>query len=126
MTLETNESSLIIKGLHSEFNLPSGNPDEFPTIVGFEENSYFEIPARLFRELVKRTIFATDTETKRYALGGVLFEITGDEITAVGTDGRRLARMQGKGNLRLMGTIHRHDHHRARKGVGFDGAIVFR
>lgn len=97
LTLETNESSLIIKGLHSEFNLPSGNPDEFPTIVGFEENSYFEIPARLFRELVKRTIFATDTETTRYALGGVLFEITGDEITAVGTDGRRLARMQGKG-----------------------------
>ncbi len=93
--METSDTSLLIRGLQSEFNLPSGNPDEFPTVVPFEESSYVELPARLFREMVKRTVFATDTESNRYALGGVLFEISGDEIIAVGTDGRRLARMQG-------------------------------
>ncbi len=97
LSFETQDNSIRISGLQSEFTLPSGNPDEFPTVTGFEETSYFEVPARLFKELVKRTVFATDTESTRYALGGVLFEITGDEIVAVGTDGRRLARMQGQG-----------------------------
>ena len=40
-------------------------------------------------------MFATDNESSRYALGGVLLELTADKITAVGTDGRRLAMMEG-------------------------------
>jgi DNA polymerase-3 subunit beta len=38
-------------------------------------------------------MFATDVESTRYALGGVLVELSDDAITMVGTDGRRLARM---------------------------------
>jgi DNA polymerase-3 subunit beta len=51
--------------------------------------------ARFFRELIRRTVFATDTESSRYALGGVLVELSATEIIGVGTDGRRLARQQG-------------------------------
>ena len=51
--------------------------------------------ARLFRELVRRTVFATDNESSRYALGGVLLELTADQITGVATDGRRLAKQEG-------------------------------
>ena len=40
----------------------------------FEEASYYEISARLFRELIRRTVFATDNESSRYALGGVKLE----------------------------------------------------
>jgi len=40
-------------------------------------------------------VFATDNESSRYALGGVLVELGDKEVTAVGTDGRRLAKMQG-------------------------------
>ena len=40
-------------------------------------------------------MFATDNESSRYALGGVLLELTPDHITAVATDGRRLARQEG-------------------------------
>jgi DNA polymerase-3 subunit beta len=43
--------------------------------------------------MIRRTIFATDVESTRYALGGVLVELTAESITMVGTDGRRLARM---------------------------------
>ncbi len=64
---------------------------------GFDEEAYFELPARAFRELVRRTVFATDTESTRYALGGVLLEVDGDTITAVATDGRRLACMKSEG-----------------------------
>ena len=45
------------------------------------------------KRLIRRTIFATDVESTRYALGGVLVELSDDSITMVGTDGRRLARM---------------------------------
>src|SRR5437667_330671 len=41
------------------------------------------------------TFSATDMESSRYALGGVLFELEPNKITAVGTDGRRLAKMEG-------------------------------
>ncbi len=97
LTFESDGSSTKVKGLHSEFNLPSMNPDEFPTVVGFEEDKYHELPARLFKEMVKRTAFATDPDSSRFALGGVLLELNGEEVLAVGTDGRRLARVQGTG-----------------------------
>src|SRR6185437_1727000 len=45
------------------------------------------------RKLIRRTMFATDVESTRYALGGVLVELTPETITMVGTDGRRLAKM---------------------------------
>lgn len=97
LTIESTENSLDFTGSHSEFHLPRANPDEFPSVVEFAEESYFELPARLFKELVKRTIFATDNESTRYQLGGVLFEMDGEQITTVATDGRRLACMHGTG-----------------------------
>ena len=45
--------------------------------------------------MIRRTVFATDNESSRYALGGVLLELGADKIIAVGTDGRRLAKMEG-------------------------------
>ncbi|MEQ1828838.1 MAG: DNA polymerase III subunit beta [Pirellula sp.] len=97
LSFETKDGTLDVQGAHSEFHLPLANPDEFPSVVEFAEESYFELPARLFKELVKRTIFATDNESTRYQLGGVLFEMEGEQITTVATDGRRLASMTGKG-----------------------------
>jgi DNA polymerase III subunit beta len=97
LSIAADDKSLDIHGLQSEFHLPNINPDTFPTVAPFEEESYFEVEARLFRELVKRTIFATDTESTRYALGGVLLDMSDDRIVAVATDGRRLAKMEGKG-----------------------------
>ena len=85
----------LVRGQRSEFQLPSENPDEFPMVAAFQEEKYHEMPARFFREIVRRTVFATDNESSRYALGGVLVELTGDQITAVATDGRRLARQEG-------------------------------
>ncbi|TWT92679.1 DNA polymerase III subunit beta [Stieleria varia] len=97
LTLETDDSGVIVRGSRSKFRLPGNNPDEFPPVGAFEEDKYHVISTRLFRTMVKRTVFATDTENSRFALGGVLLELTGDEVIAVGTDGRRLARMEGKG-----------------------------
>lgn len=93
--LEADSQGAVVKGERSEFKFPSENPDEFPAVAAFEESKFHDIPARLFKELIRRTLFATDTESSRYALGGVLLEMEQDKIVAVGTDGRRLAKMEG-------------------------------
>ena len=98
MTIETVDNNVLIKAGRSRFRLPSANADEFPRVPGFDADIYHEISTGLFKELVRRTVFATDVESSRYALGGVLLELDADKVIAVATDGRRLARMEGTGN----------------------------
>ncbi len=93
--LESDGQSSQIRGDRSQWKLPEENPDEFPNVATFKEEKFHELAARLFREMVRRTVFATDNESSRYALGGVLLEMEADKMIAVGTDGRRLAKMEG-------------------------------
>ncbi|HZZ74000.1 MAG TPA: DNA polymerase III subunit beta [Pirellulales bacterium] len=95
LRIDTTDKGTTIRGERSKFELPAENPDEFPTVASFNEQSYHELPARLLKEIIRRTVFATDNESNRYALGGVLLEMTGDKLLAVATDGRRLAKMEG-------------------------------
>ncbi len=95
LLVEADPQGTLVRGERSEFKLPGENPDEFPEVASFVDENYHELSARLLRELIRRTLFATDTESSRYALGGVLLEFSADKVIAVGTDGRRLAKMEG-------------------------------
>ena len=95
LSIDANSEKTLVTGKNSRFELTAHNPDEFPDVAQFDEENYFEINASLLKEMIKRTLFATDAESSRYALGGVLLEISDDQMTAVGTDGRRLATMHG-------------------------------
>jgi DNA polymerase-3 subunit beta len=95
LRIDSTSKGTVVKGERSEFKLNSADPDEFPAVAKFEESKYHTIAAPLFRSIIQRTEFATDMESSRYALGGVLFELEASKITAVGTDGRRLAKMEG-------------------------------
>jgi len=93
--IESDGQSTTIRGERSQFRLQAEDSAEFPTVTGFNESSYLEVPARLLRELIHRTVFATDNESSRYALGGVKLEFDEGKMIAIGTDGRRLAKMEG-------------------------------
>jgi DNA polymerase III subunit beta len=95
LTLESDKKKTWVRGQWSEFQLPAENPDEFPGVAVFQEKQYHELPARFLRELARRTAFATDSESSRYALGGVLVEFNAESIVGVATDGRRLAKQEG-------------------------------
>jgi DNA polymerase-3 subunit beta len=95
LRIDSTAKGTMVRGERSEFKLNAADPEEFPNVAQFEETKYHTISARLFREIISRTQFATDMESSRYALGGVLFELEPNKITAVGTDGRRLAKMEG-------------------------------
>jgi len=88
-------TAAVVKAPRSEFRLPAEDPLEFPAVATFPTEACFELSTPLVRELVRRTVFATDNESSRYALGGVLVELTPAGVIAVGTDGRRLAKMEG-------------------------------
>jgi DNA polymerase-3 subunit beta len=98
LEIQVEEQATLIKGAHSTFRLPSASPEEFPAVAAFDASSYHEISAKLFREMIRRTLFATDAESSRYALGGVLLEFGQEQMLAVATDGRRLAKMEGAAN----------------------------
>jgi DNA polymerase-3 subunit beta len=93
LAIESDEERLLIRGVHSEFTLPVEDSNLFPEVPDFAASSYYVIAAADLKKLIRRTVFATDVESTRYALGGVLVELTPESITMVGTDGRRLARM---------------------------------
>lgn len=95
LRIESDGQGTVVRGERSEFRLASENPSEFPSVAAFNEEKYHEVPARLFKEMIRRTVFATDTESSRYALAGILLEFDEKKIVAVSTDGRRLARMEG-------------------------------
>ncbi len=84
-----------VKAPRSDFRLPVEDPLEFPSVATFPEGRSFEVSTPLIRELVRRTVYATDNESSRFALGGVLMELLATSVIAVGTDGRRLAKMEG-------------------------------
>ena len=94
LSITADDKGIAVKGNRSEFKLPAQNPDEFPNVEEFIDEEYFEVNAMSLKELIKRTLFATDTESSRYALGGILLEFDKKTVTGVGTDGRRLAKME--------------------------------
>jgi DNA polymerase-3 subunit beta len=91
LDLQVNETALWVRSASSEFRLASEDPAEFPPVQAFDATSYHVVPAASFKEMIKRTVFATDTESTRYALGGVLMEFGTDKLTMAATDSRRLA-----------------------------------
>ena len=93
--IESDGTATVVKAARSQFRLPAEAPLEFPSVATFPADACFELATPLVRELVRRTVFATDNESSRYALGGVLIELTESGVIAVGTDGRRLAKMEG-------------------------------
>ena len=96
LCIDASADRTLITGSNSRFELSAQNPDEFPDVADFDLQDYFEVSSHVFKEMIKRTLFATDAESSRYALGGVLLEMDDQKMVAVGTDGRRLAKMEGK------------------------------
>ena len=95
--IEAENTGTQVTAGRSRFKLPAMNPDEFPDVEKFGETRYHKISAAVLKELIRRTLFAVDSESGRFALAGVLVEMEDQSIIAVGSDGRRLAKMEGPG-----------------------------
>lgn len=96
LTIETDPNTCMVKGETAEWNMPSEDPVNFPDVPVFTDDKYHEVEAGVLREMIRRTIFATaDGESGKYSMTGVMWELDGDDVRLVATDGRRLALTQG-------------------------------
>src|SRR3990167_2061239 len=71
--------------------LNSLSPDDFPVIPEFPEKKAFQLDKSIFKEMIRKTCFATSTDETRYILNGIYFMVNNNELKMVATDGRRLA-----------------------------------
>ncbi|HJO05265.1 MAG TPA: DNA polymerase III subunit beta [Acidobacteriota bacterium] len=93
MTSEAGEWLEISAG-DAYFRLVSLPTTDFPEVPASNFEAAAEIPHVLFREMIRRTLFAVTKEDVRYSLNGALLEIGGGKVRMVATDAHRLAMVE--------------------------------
>jgi DNA polymerase III subunit beta len=73
-----------------KYRLASQDVDQFPTFRSREGGPVALIAADQLADMIKRVLFAVTSDDPRYTLGGALWELSGDVLTMVATDGHRL------------------------------------
>lgn len=86
----------------SSFRMKGLPRDEFPSLPELKGDGDITLETPLFRDMLRKTLFAVSSDQTRYALTGVLVQVLASEIRMVATDGHRLAlvrvpRPAGKG-----------------------------
>ena len=96
LTISIRDTELTIKSGSAVFKLQTGDPIDFPEVPTFKSDSFIEVDSATLKDMIRKTIFCVDTDSTRYALGGVQLEIIGETITMAATDTRRLTVINGK------------------------------
>lgn len=86
LSFELDGTQILLKAPGAEYKLPTADPNEFPApqLLSTEES---QVDSETLERAIKKTVFACETDSARFALGGVRF----DEGLAIATDGRRLS-----------------------------------
>lgn len=86
------ERALVSAG-RSRFSLSTLPAGDFPSLELGEAELALEVSSSVLKRLLEKTAFAMAQQDVRYYLNGVLLEVGAHELTAVATDGHRLAKM---------------------------------
>ena len=78
----------------SYFKLVGLSEDEFPPLPEFKEDKVYTLDQVVFKEMLKKVIYASSSDETRYILNGALLSFRDEKLIAVATDGRRLALME--------------------------------
>lgn len=72
-----------------------GMPDvDFPQIPESGDLEFSDVPARVVREMIDKTLFSVCNDETRFHLNGVFFESDGASARMVSTDGHRLSKVE--------------------------------
>lgn len=89
----------------SSFELKGLPAQDFPSLPGYDETNLFSLDASVFKEMIRKTIYAASTDETRYNLTGVLFameeEAGRSQVRMVATDGHRLAMVVRKADGKI-------------------------
>tara|TARA_B100000003_G_scaffold31882_2_gene25955 strand:- start:737 stop:1840 length:1104 start_codon:yes stop_codon:yes gene_type:complete len=90
VSLEVTPKDIVIKSGKSKFRVSALNPDDFPIITD-DISDYMKIDSEALLKLVNSTSFSMGYQDARHFLNGLFIEFSQNNITAVATDGHRLA-----------------------------------
>ena len=82
---------LEVRAGDSYFRLVALPVGDFPEVPKTDFSGAVELPHAVFREMIRRTLFAVTKEDVRYSLNGALLEIGDGTLRMVATDAHRLA-----------------------------------
>lgn len=85
------ENNINIKCSSSEFTIVGLPPDEFPNIGEIESNYRILLSKDIFKEMIKKTVFAASIDESKGIIVGALIEIEENSINMVALDGFRMA-----------------------------------
>ena len=85
------ENKVTLKSGRSRFTLTTLPASEFPAVDEEPDTFSITMGQSKLRELLDSTSFAMAQQDVRYYLNGMLFEVAGDYLRVVATDGHRLA-----------------------------------
>ncbi len=85
------DQKVLVKAGRSRFTLSTLPASDFPSIELGTDDLSFSCEQGEIKRLIERTSFAMAQQDVRYYLNGMLWELRGDSIRAVATDGHRLA-----------------------------------
>ena len=93
VTLKPKDTSVVVKCGGGSWTLPTEDVREFPAWEPEGLKFVCRMPAEQFHRAVKATVYATDNESSRYALGAVCIDVDREsgEVNLIGTDGHRLS-----------------------------------
>ena len=81
---------IVVGTPRSSVTLPAFDPEYFPVFTRHELPQHVELPAWRLMRLITRTVFASDENATRYALGGCAFEFEDNAVHGIATDGHCL------------------------------------
>ena len=67
---------------------------DFPRLPDHSELEFVEVDAKIFCDMISKTIFSVSTDETRRHLSGILMEWKGSTATMVSTDGHRLSKIE--------------------------------
>ena len=91
ITFEIENNIFIIKSTSGVFKLLTMNPEEFTRIPVFNVEKEIQVSEKMFKDMVKKTVFATSSDQNRPVYTGALIDVIDDVINIVAIDGFRMA-----------------------------------
>ncbi len=84
-------------GEHSaRYKMNGSHKSQFPGLNRIPDENLFTIPSDILSEMILKTEYSISQEDNRYIYNGICFKANEDQLSLIGTDGRRLAAISRK------------------------------
>ena len=94
MVADAAQNRVVMSTANGEYRLTGESSENYPAIPVFKGEDRLEINNDILRRLIAKTVFAVSADELRPAMLGIFFQLKGNELSAVATDGHRLVRMR--------------------------------